>query len=202
MITEDDKLETLLADPWIAKKRTRWPISIVIIFLTIFALKPVIVDRLISRAQAYSSNNMFINAERECRKAIYLDQYNTIAWNILGDAYNSQGDIPNAVNTYIDAIKANPANKVAHFRLGKIFALDKFYKKAIIHFELIRILGPESPAALAGDSFSYYQASLEMLLLCYEKLGKTDRMNEIVRELAVLQNRLKNDQMLKTDAAK
>ena len=184
MMGEDEKLESMLADPWLAKPRTRWPLSILLVLVALFALKPIIINRLISRAEAYSSNSMFNNAERECQKAIFLDSDNARVWNILGGAYKSQGDIQNAVNTYLNAINANPANKVAHFRVAMIFALEKDYHRAIPHFELIRILGPESPAALACDSFSYYRASLEMLSLCYEKTDKPDKIQDILKDLA------------------
>ncbi len=184
MMSEDEKLENMLADPWLAKPRTRWSLSIVFIVLALFALKPVIINRLISRAEAYSSYNMFNNAERECHKAIFLDGENIRAWNLLGNAYKSRGDVANAVNTYLKAININPANKVAHFMVAMIYAIDKNYNGAIPHFELIRILGPESPQALAGDHFSYYHASLEMLSLCYEKTGRADRMNDMVKDLA------------------
>ena len=184
MISEDEKLESMLASPWLAKPGSRWFLSIVFVMLALFAIKPVIVERLISRAEAYSSNNQFNNVERECQKAIFLDGGNTRAWNLLGNAYKSKGNITSAVNTYLNAINVNPANKVAHFRVAMIFTLDKNYSRAIPHFELIRILGPESPAALASGSFSYYHASLEMLSLCYEKTGRTDKMNDIVKDLA------------------
>ncbi|MGD1042753.1 MAG: tetratricopeptide repeat protein [Sedimentisphaerales bacterium] len=184
MMSEDDKLESMLADPWLAKPGTRWPLSILFVLVALFALKPIIVDRLISRAEAYSSNRMFNNAERQCQKAIFLDGNNARAWNLLGGAYKSQGDIQNAVNTYLNAINANPANKVAHFRVAMIFALEKDYHRAIPHFELIRILGPESPASFACDPFSYYRASLVMLSLCYEKTDKPDKIQDILKDLA------------------
>ena len=200
---EDEKLESMLADPWLAKPRTRWPLSILLVLVALFALKPVIIDRLISRAEAYSSNSMFNNAERECQKAIFFDGHNARAWNILGGAYKSQGDIRNAVNTYLNAININPANKVAHFRVAMIFTLEKDYHRAIPHFELIRILGPESPASFAGDPFSYYRASLEMLSLCYEKTGKPDKIQDILKDLArTYPGGPKDDDMLKIQNAK
>ena len=203
MMSEDDKLESMLADPWLAKPRTRWPLSILLVLVALFALKPIIINRLISRAEAYSSNSMFNNAERECQKAIFLESNNASAWNILGGAYKSQGDIRNAVNTYLNAININPANKVAHFRVAMIFALEKDYRRAIPHFELIRILGPESPAALACDSFSYYRASLEMLSLCYEKTGKPDKIQDILKDLArTFPGCSKDDDMLQFQNAK
>jgi tetratricopeptide (TPR) repeat protein len=184
MVAEDEKLESMLADPWLAKPRTRWSLSIVFVMLALFVLKPVIINRLISRAEAYSSSSMFNNVERECQKVIFLDGSNARAWNLLGGAYKSRGDTLNAVNTYLNAINVNPANKVAHFRVAMIFALEKDYSRAIPHFELIRILGPESPASFACDPFSYYRASLEMLSLCYEKTGKPDKIQDIIKDLA------------------
>jgi tetratricopeptide (TPR) repeat protein len=203
MMSQDDKLESMLADPWLARPRTRWPLSILFVLVALFALKPVIVDRLISRAEAYSSNSMFNNAERECQKAIFLDGSNARAWNLLGGAYKSRGDIRNAVNTYLNAINVNPANKVANFRVAMIFALEKNYQRAIPHFELIRILGPESPAALACDPFSYYRASLEMLSLCYEKTDKLDKLQDIIKDLArTYTDCPKDDDMLQIQNAK
>jgi tetratricopeptide (TPR) repeat protein len=184
MMSEDEKLERMLTDPWLAKPHTRWSLSVLMVMLALFALKPVIVDRIVARAEAYSSYNKFNNAERECQKAIFLDPDNIRAWNVLGNAYKNQGDSSSAVNTYLNAINVNPANKVAHFKVAMIFALDRDYDKAIPHFELLRILGPESPAALACDPFSYYRASLEMLSICYEKTGKNDKMNDVVKDLA------------------
>ena len=203
MMSEDEKLESMLADPWLAKPRTRWSLSIVFVMLALFALKPVVVDRLISRAEAYSSNSMFNNTERECQKAIFLDGGNARAWNMLGGAYKSRGDIQNAVTTYLNAININPANKVAHFRVAMIFALEKDYSRAIPHFELIRILGPESPASFACDPFSYYRASLEMLSLCYEKTGKPDKIQDILKDLArTYPGCSKDDDMLQIQNAK
>jgi tetratricopeptide (TPR) repeat protein len=203
MMSEDEKLESMLADPWLAKPRTRWPLSVLFVLVALFALKPVIVDRLISRAEAYSSNSMFNNTERECQKAIFLDGGNARAWNMLGGAYKSRGDIQNAVTTYLNAININPANKVAHFRVAMIFALEKDYSRAIPHFELIRILGPESPASFACDPFSYYRASLEMLSLCYEKTGKPDKIQDILKDLArTYPGCSKDDDMLQIQNAK
>jgi tetratricopeptide (TPR) repeat protein len=184
MINDDEKLESMLADPWLAKPRTRWSLSIVFVTLALLALKPVIVDRLVSRAEAYTSYNMYNNVERECQKAIWLEGGNIRAWNLLGNAYKSRGDMTNAVSIYLNAININPANKVAHFKVAMIFTLDKEYNRAIPHFELLRLLGPETQSDLARDSFSYYQASLEMLSLCYEKAGRTDKVNDIIKDLA------------------
>jgi tetratricopeptide (TPR) repeat protein len=184
MDRKDEKLETILADPLLARPAYRWSLSVTFIVVALFALKPLIVNRLVARAEAYSSYGLYLNAERECRKAIFFDGDNTPAWNALGSAYKSRGDVDNAVNTYLNAVNIDPANKIAHFRVAMIFALERNYNRAIPHFEHIRSLGPESPAALAEDSFSYYRSSLEMLSLCYERTGRQDKMQNVLEEMA------------------
>jgi tetratricopeptide (TPR) repeat protein len=184
MLSQDQKLEDILADPWLARPVTRWSFSILFVLVALFALKPLIVNRLVARAEAYASYGLYNNAARECKKAIFLDRANELAWNTLGNSYKRQDDTDNAVNTYLNAINANPANKTAHFRVAMIFALEQTYNRAIPHFEYIRSLGPESPAALDADPFSCYRASLEMLSLCYERTGKSDKQQNILEELA------------------
>ncbi len=184
MPLEDEKLENILADPWLAKPAARWSMSTIFVLIVLFFLKPVIVHNLLSRAEAYSSYGLYNNAARECKKAIFLDKGNMLAWNTLGNSYKSQDDIDNAVITYLSAININPANKVAHFKVAMIFALEQNYNRAIPHFERVRLFGPEHPAELAADPFSYYRSSLEMLSLCYEKTGRSDKQQGVLEELA------------------
>jgi tetratricopeptide (TPR) repeat protein len=171
MGTQNDKLKSTLARPLMARPAYRWSFSFVFVLVALFAIKPLIVNRLIARAEAYSSYGLYNNAARESEKAVLLDNGNTRAWNALGSAYKSQGDIDNAVNTYLNAINANPSNKIAHFRVAMIFAMEQRCNRAIPHFEHIRFLGPESPDTLAADPFSYYRSSLQMLSICYERVG-------------------------------
>ena len=184
MKPEDEKLENILADPWLARPAVRWSLSILFVMAVLFFLKPVIVRNLLSRAEAYTSYGLYNNAARECKKAIFFDADNMPAWNTLGSSYKNQDDIDNAVNTYLNAININPVNIVAHFKVAMIFALEENYNRAIPHFERVRLFGPERPDKLAVDSFSYYRSSLEMLSLCYERTGKSDKLRDVIKELA------------------
>jgi len=185
MDTQDEKLESILADPWLAKPAHRWSVSVIFVIVALFALKPLIVNRLVARAEAYASFGLYNNASRECKKAIFLDNDNALAWNTLAGSYKNEGDLDNAVNTYLNAININPSNKIAHFKVAMIFALEQNYNRAIPHFEQVRLFGQESAAELACDSFLYYRSSLEMLSLCYERTGRTDKMQNVLEELAV-----------------
>jgi tetratricopeptide (TPR) repeat protein len=184
MHPEDEKLENILADPWLARPGIRWSSSTIFVLVALFALKPLIVNRIVARAEAYASYGLYNNAVRECKKAISLDGDNMLAWNTLGGAYKNQGDIDNAVNTYLNAININSENRVAHFKVGVVFSLEQDYTRAIPHFEYLRSLGPETPDVLARDSISCYRSSLEMLSLCYERIGKPDKQQNVLEELA------------------
>ncbi len=184
MPSEDEKLESILADPWLARPATRWSMSMLFVLAVLLFLKPLIVNNLLARAEAYASYGLYNNAARECKKVIFLDHDNMLAWNTMGSSYKNQGDVDNAVITYLTAININPANRTAHFKVAMIFALQQNYNRAIPHFERVRSLGPEYPAGLAVDSFSRYRSSLEMLSLCYERTGKLDKQQIVLEELA------------------
>jgi tetratricopeptide (TPR) repeat protein len=181
--TQDRKMEIASADPWLARPANRWPFSVFFVLVALLVMKPLIIHRLVARAEAYSSYGLYNNAARQCKKAIFLDNSNELAWNVLGSSYKNQGDFDNAVNTYLNAINVKPSNKVAHFRVAMIFALQQRYSRAVPHFEYIRSLGPETREQLDLNSFSYYRSSLEMLSLCYERVGKLNKMQNILDEL-------------------
>jgi len=181
---QDDKLESILADPLLAKPAYRWSLSVIFILLALFALKPLIVNRIVARAEAYSSYGLYNNAVRESKKALFLDGANTRAWNALGSAYKSKGDFDNSVNTYLNAVNVDPANKIAHFRVAMIFALSQNYNRAIPHFKYIRFLGPEPSEKIKTEAFSFYRSSLEMLALCYERTGNSDKLQKVLEDLA------------------
>jgi tetratricopeptide (TPR) repeat protein len=184
MTSQDEKLESVLADPWLARPGTRWSLSMLFVLVVLFALKPLIVHNLLARAEAYISYGLYNNAARECKKVIFLDHDNMLAWNTLGSSYKNQDDLDNAVIAYLTAININPANRTAHFKVAMIFALQQNYNRAIPHFEKVRSLGPEYTPGLAADSFSCYRSSLEMLSLCYEKTGKPEKQQIVLEELA------------------
>jgi tetratricopeptide (TPR) repeat protein len=181
---QDDKLESIMADPLLAKPANRWSLSLIFVLLALFALKPLIVNRIVARAEAYSSFGLYNNAVRESKKALLLDGTKTSAWNALGSAYKSKGDVDNSVNTYLNAVNVDPANKIAHFRVAMIFSLAQNYNRAIPHFEYIRFLGPELSGKIKTEAFSFYRSSLEMLALCYERTGRPDKLQKVLEELA------------------
>jgi len=183
MRQQDEKIESVLAEPWLAKPANRLPFSVFFVLVAIFLIKPLIINRLVSRADAYASYGLYTNAQRECKKAIFFDNNNDRAWNTLAMSYKNQGDYDNAIITYLNAINMNPSNKVANFWVAMVFSLQRNYNRAIPYFEYIRSRGPETKAELKADSFSYYRSSLVMLAKCYEKSNKPDKMQAVLESL-------------------
>ncbi len=183
-VQQDDALESILAEPWLARPGVRWSSSLVFVIIALFAIKPLIADHLLARAEAYASYGLYNNAIRESQKVIFLDQTNVCAWDVLASSYKSQGDLENAINTYLTAINIDSENRIAYFKVAMLFALEESYNQAIAHFEQVRAFGPETPEMFASDPFSYYRSSLDMLALCYERTGKLDKMQRVLEELA------------------
>jgi len=165
------------------KPATRWSFSVLFVVATMFLMKPLLVNRLISRAEAYSNYGMYNNAIRQCRKALFIDRANNRAWNIMAGSYKNQFDIDQAVNTFLTAINIDSGNRLAYFQLGMIFAVDRKYKRAVPYFVQVVDLGPETPAELASDPFDYYKSALDMLAACYDRLGRKEKTAAVREQL-------------------
>ena len=165
------------------KPATRWSFSVLFVVLVMFLMKPLFINRILSRAEAYSACGMYNNAIRQCTKVLAIDKSDSRAWNTMGSSYKSQGDIEQAVRTFLTAINIDSDNRVAHFKLGMIFALEQNYKRATPYFEQVREMGPETDAKLQADPFSYYKSALDMLATCYERLGKKEKAMAVIEQL-------------------
>jgi len=165
------------------KLTARRSFSVVFAIVAIIILKPLMVNQLLSRADAYSAFGLYHDSVRQCKKVLLLDRGNSEAWNKLGCSYKSKGDIKNSIETFERAVEMDQRNRVALFELGMIYALKKNYSKAIQYFEQVRKLGPETPEQRAEDMFSYHKSSLDMLAISYERLKNYDKAIVILKEL-------------------
>jgi len=125
---------------------------------------------------------LFNDAIRSYEKAVLIEKKNTMAWNMLGYGYKSNGDLGKSIYAYQQAIKANPKDKSANFSLGVILASEKKYKEAVPYFEQVKALGPDN-GSQAVDIVSYHKSSLRLLVTCYDALKEFDKKNNAVEEL-------------------
>ncbi|MDD5679637.1 MAG: tetratricopeptide repeat protein [Candidatus Omnitrophica bacterium] len=156
----------------------RLAFSIIFVILALFILKPFLFSQVFKRGCAYVVYPLYDDAIRQYKKAVFLNKQSDDAWDWLGYSYKGKGDIKKAIETYKDAIKINPNNEKARFGLGMIYAMNKNFNEAAGHFKYIAAMGKENEAAL--DLISYHRSSCEMLITCFEHLGKTTELKRAI----------------------
>ena len=96
----------------------RWLFSFAFIALSLIAMRPFIVKQLVSRASSYMTCELFNDAIRSYEKAVFIDKKNVKAWDMLGYAYKSNGNLEKSIYAYHQAIKADPKDKSANLASG------------------------------------------------------------------------------------
>ena len=161
----------------------RWSLTLTFIGLSFIVMRPFIVKQLLSRASSYMTCELFNDAVRSYKKAVFIDKKNVMAWDMLGYGYKNSSDLKNSIYAYSQALKADSKDKSANFSLGVIKASQKEYKEAIPYFEQIRALGPEERGPMMVDIVSYHKSSLKLLVSCYEALKEFDKRDRALEEL-------------------
>jgi len=159
--------------------------SIIFIVLALIALRPIMVDQMISRADAYSAYGLQEDSKRQCSKALLLDSDNSEAWCRMARLYIAEGNRDMAYGAYLQATQTDATNKPAHHELGMMYAQDHLYKEAIPYFDQVRKLGPDKPGTIQRGGFPYHKTSLDMLAMCYEKAGNIAKAEFTLEEIRV-----------------
>ena len=160
----------------------RWALSFTFIVLSFIIMRPFIVKQLVSRASSYMTCELFNDAIRSYKKAVFIDKRNVAAWDMLGYGYKSNGDLEQSIYAYQEAVKADPKDKNANFSLGVILASEKKYKEAVPYLEQIRAFGPQE-RGLEIDIISYHKSSLKLLASCYEALKEFNKRDSALEDL-------------------
>ena len=160
----------------------RWALSLTFIVLSFIIMRPFIVKQLVSRASSYMTCDLFSDAIRSYKKAVFIDKRNVMAWDMLGYGYKSNGDLEKSIYAYQEALKTDPKDKNANFSLGVILASEKKYKEAIPYLEQIRAFGPQE-RGLEIDIVSYHKSSLKLLASCYEALKEFNKRDSALEDL-------------------
>lgn len=160
----------------------RWSLSLTFIVLSFIVMRPFIVKQLLSRASSYMTCELYNDAIRSYEKAVFVDKKNVLAWDMLGYAYKSNGDLGKSIYAFNQAIKSDPKDKNANLSLGAILVSKKEYKEAIPYLEQIRMFGPQERGPVM-DIVSYHKSSLKLLMNCYEALKEFDKRDSVLEEL-------------------
>ena len=160
----------------------RWTLSLTFIALSFILMRSFIVKQLLSRASSYMTCELFNDAIRSYKRAVFIDKGDVKAWNMLGYGYKSNGDLEKSIYAYQEALKADPKDKNANFSLGVILASEKKYKEAVPYLEQIRAFGPQE-RGLEIDIISYHKSSLKLLASCYEALKEFNKRDSALEDL-------------------
>lgn len=159
--------------------------SVIFVVLALIVIRPLMVDQMISRADAYSAFGMDQDCKRECNKALLLDSDNSEVWLRLARISQAEGDRDTAYSAYIKSTQADATNVPANFELGVMYAQDNRHQQAIPYFDQVRKLGPDKPQHFRPTKFQYHKAALDMLAMCYEKAGDIEKAEFTLEEIRV-----------------
>lgn len=88
-----------------------------------------------------------------------------------------------ATRMFSRIIIIDPNNINARIGLGMAYVQQGKYANAIPQFKFLSSSGKEVNRGPKFDYFSYRRFSLKMLATCYQALGETEKMTEVLKEL-------------------
>jgi len=159
--------------------------SLIIIGVALVLLRPVMVNQILGLASAYAGAGLLDESMRQCDKALLIDGDSSGAWCQSARVYKAQGEREMAYGAYQKAVQADASNRPAHFELAMMYVEDDKHQLAIPYFEQVRKLGPEKATGYGSPRTSYHQASLEMLVQCYEKEHDSAKMEVALKEVRI-----------------
>jgi|GEM_PF-3311110 len=160
----------------------KWVAAFCIVAVALMSARPLIVWQLSSRATSYIACQLYQDAVRMYRRAIFFDSHNAQLWESLGYTYQISHDSAHAQQAYRQAIVVDSKRKSAYLSLGLLLMLSDQHREASYYFERVRQLGPGTKKDLAVDVLDCHRSALRMLVTCYDVLKEGAKRQSIVNE--------------------
>jgi tetratricopeptide (TPR) repeat protein len=157
--------------------------SLMIVIVALIVLRPLMVDHILSRADAYATLGRLDESQRQCDKALLIDDNSSPAWCQLARIHKTRGQSQAAYDAYQKAVQADATNPSANFELGVMCVEDGQHQMAIPYLEQVRRLGSGKTLHDAAQSTSYHRAALHALVGCYEKVGDSVKTELTLKEI-------------------
>ncbi len=122
-------------------------------------------------AKVYAERNEIEQAAEELREAVTLQPDFAEAWSDLGETRKTLLDHAGAFQAFQQAVKADPANSVAQYRLGSEYLHRGEVSRAVTHLERAYELDPKN------------QSTLYNLQLALRQSGQNERADIIKQRL-------------------
>jgi len=159
--------------------------TVIFCMAALVLMRPLMVKQILDRADACAAFAQTQEAKRLCDKALLLDNNNSRAWCQLARLHKGQGERDLAYEAYRKSTETDVTNRPAHLELAAMYVQDGHHQMAIPYFEQIRRLGPETPKDDAAPGFPYHRAALDMLVLCYTRVGDETKAEFTLKEIKV-----------------
>jgi len=174
----------------------RWLLSVFIVAILLFFLKPFLVELMFARVSSYFSSYYFDDAARLSKMIVSVDKNNIKAWSLFGKAYkekavidksagnydNEKDDIDKSIGAYERAFSLDPKDIRIGFEIAMLYFSKREFADAALYFEYVRSMTTDSGESPRTDIFSYHSMSLTMLHRCYESLGDTTKAEQVQKE--------------------
>lgn len=102
-------------------------------------------------------NRVWRDSETLWADTVSKNPFNTIALNNLGSECEERGELEQAKDLYVRAIKADPDHFVPYENLGTIYGRGGDYGRAAEYLEKVQELEPDIPRVLQKLSMSYVE---------------------------------------------
>ena len=159
--------------------------SVILIVVALILLRPLMVRHILGRADAYSALGQLDESKRQCDKALLIDSESSLAWHQYARLFKVVGDREASYKALQRATQADSTNWEAHYELGTMYVEDGQYEAAIPYFEQARKVGAQKKGAHQTRVGSYHRDVLDMLALCYEKIGDGAKLEFTLEEMRV-----------------
>jgi Flp pilus assembly protein TadD len=131
-------------------------------------------DACYMRAKLFAARNEPENAAAQLEKAVSLRPAFAEAWSDLGQARSAMEDDAGALSAFEHAVRADPKDSIAQYRLGAEYLKQGKPHLAVDHLQTAHELSPED------------QSTLNSLQMALRQDGRPEEANEVKRQLADL----------------
>ncbi len=157
--------------------------SIIVVIVALVLLRPLMVNQILSRADAYFAAGMLEESQRQCDKALLIDDDSSRAWCQSARLLKIRGDRAAAISAYDKAVQADRTNGSAHYELAMMYVDDGRHQMAIPYLEQVRRLGSDRTKDGALGQSYYLKDALYLLILCYQKVGDSVKTELTLKEM-------------------
>jgi len=163
-------------------RKYKWFFTIMFVPLCLFAISHYIAKQIGIRGSSYIGFNIYNDAARQYRKAVFLDKNDMESWHYLGYSYRMLGEYEKAVDVYKKILTLDDQNLNATHDLAMSYAMKGDYGDAIKTFKDLEKMILTTDRLSSGEKLVHHEKTIALLVTCYEKLDNLDEAKLVIQE--------------------